>query len=106
MNPEGVVVSLTLYEATRTFRPPVGVAGSLLSSAPPQTGRPVEGRPHHPQRHLLAAEHRGPLARPTRALRQVEDGPRPLHQTAPIRPARPHPGGAPAPAGRQRVDRL
>src|SRR5262249_31945521 len=87
MNPKGVVVSLILYETTRAFRPTVGVADSLLSATPPQAGRPMEGRPDHPQWHLLAAEHRRPLARPARTLRQVENRPRPLHQAPPEWPA-------------------
>src|SRR5262249_33159888 len=93
-------------ETTRTFRLPVGAARSLLSATDPPARWPVEGRPPHPQRHLLATEYGRPLARPARPLRQVEDGPRPLRQDAQERPARPHPGSAATPPGPARPDRL
>src|ERR1700722_7792794 len=85
-------------QATRTLRPAVGGVGRLLPApaAPPR--RPLEGRPHHAQWHLLAAQHRRPLARPARALRALADRLPPLHRPASERPARPPPRAAPAAA--------
>src|SRR5262249_48847061 len=97
---------LTMDETTRTNRPTMEAACSLLSAPAAQAWRPVEGRPHHSQRHLLAAEYRRPLARPARTLRQVEDGPRPLLHVAQVRVARRHLGGAPAAPGPAGPDRL
>src|SRR5262249_12913215 len=61
-NPNDVVVYLTVHETARIFGPTMGALDALLPAATPPSWRPVERRPYHPQRHLLAAQHRCPLA--------------------------------------------
>src|SRR5262249_18095331 len=92
MNPKRHVASLIMDETTRTFRPTMGVARSLLPTPATQARRSVEGRSPDAQRHLLAAQHRRPLARLARALRPLADRLRPLLADARKRLARPdHP---------------
>src|SRR5215831_10339282 len=106
MNPKRHVASLIMDETTRTFRPTMGVARSLLPTPATQARRSVEGRSPDAQRHLLAAQHRRPLARLARALRPLADRLRPLLADARKRLARPdHPTLAVAPH-RRRADRL
>src|SRR5215212_6916420 len=68
-----------LWHATRRFdRPTMGTFGA--TPAPKEAlKRPPQRRssPYH-KRHALDRSHRSPLARPSRALRSVEDGREPL----------------------------